>query len=134
MLKMVKKFFGFCSVKNRKKFYCSAVLGVLEAMFTAMKIPAAFFAIKAVLDNSLDTKVMLTVIGFMLISTLGKMIVNRFSSMLQTEAGYDTCALKRIEIGEHLRYLPMGYFNDTSLGHITSVTTNTMEHERRSGK
>lgn len=127
MLKMVKKFFGFCSRKNRNKFYCSAVLGVLEAMFTAMKIPAAFFAIKAVLDNNIDAKVMLTVIGFMLISTLGKMIVNRFSSMLQTEAGYDTCALKRIEIGEHLRYLPMGYFNDTSLGHITSVTTNTME-------
>ncbi|MBO4903169.1 MAG: ABC transporter ATP-binding protein [Lachnospiraceae bacterium] len=127
MLKMVKKFFDFCSRKNRNKFYCSAVLGVLEAMFTAMKIPAAFFAIKAVLDKSIDTKVMLTVIGFMLISTLGKMIVNRFSSMLQTEAGYDTCALKRIEIGEHLRYLPMGYFNDTSLGHITSVTTNTME-------
>ena len=127
MLKMVKKFFDFCSRKNRNKFYCSAVLGVLEAMFTAMKIPAAFFAIKAVLDNSIDAKVMLTVIGFMLISTLGKMIVNRFSSMLQTEAGYDTCALKRIEIGEHLRYLPMGYFNDTSLGHITSVTTNTME-------
>ena len=127
MLKMVKKFFGFCSRKNRNKFYCSAVLGVLEAMFTAMKIPASFFAIKAVLDKSIDTKVMMTVIGFMLISTLGKMIVNRFSSMLQTEAGYDTCALKRIEIGEHLRYLPMGYFNDTSLGHITSVTTNTME-------
>ena len=127
MLKMIKKFFDFCSRKNRNKFYCSAVLGVLEAMFTAMKIPAAFFAIKAVLDNNIDAKVMLTVIGFMLISTLGKMIVNRFSSMLQTEAGYDTCALKRIEIGEHLRYLPMGYFNDTSLGHITSVTTNTME-------
>ena len=54
-------------------------------------------------------------------------MVNRFSYMLQTEAGYNTCAGKRIEIGEHLRYLPMGYFNDTSLGHITSVTTNTLE-------
>ncbi|MBO4560163.1 MAG: ABC transporter ATP-binding protein [Lachnospiraceae bacterium] len=127
MLKMVKKFFDFCSRKNRNKFYKSVVLGVLEAMFTAMKIPAAFFAIKAVLENNIDTKAILTVIGLMLIGTLGKMTVNRFSSMLQTEAGYDTCALKRIEIGEHLRYLPMGYFNDTSLGHITSVTTNTME-------
>lgn len=127
MLKMVKKFFNFCSKKNRNKFYKSAVLGVLEAMFTAMKIPAAFFAIKAVLDNHIDKKSILFVIGLMLISAVGKMIVNRFSSMLQTEAGYDTCALKRIEIGEHLRYLPMGYFNDTSLGHITSVTTNTME-------
>lgn len=127
MLKMVEKFFDFCSKKNRNKFYKSIILGVMEAIFTAMKIPAAFFAIKAVLDNKIDTTAMLTVIGFMLVSTLGKMVVNRFSAMLQTEAGYDTCAQKRIEIGEHLRYLPMGYFNDTSLGHITSVTTNTME-------
>ena len=127
MLKLVKKFFDFCSKKNRKKFYISALLGVVEAIFTAMKIPAAFFAIKTVLENSIDVKAIITVIALMLVSTLGKMCVNRFSSMLQTEAGYDTCALKRIEIGEHLRYLPMGYFNETSLGHITSVTTNTME-------
>ena len=127
MLKMVKKFFDFCSKKNRNKFYLSAALGVIEAIFTAMKIPAAFFAIKAVTENNIDMKAILTVIAFMLVSTLGKMCINRFSMMLQTEAGYDTCALKRIEIGEHLRYLPMGYFNDTSLGHITSVTTNTME-------
>ena len=127
MLKLVKKFFDFCGKKNANKFYKSIVLGVLEALFTAMKIPAAYFAIKAVLDNKIDATAIFTVIGFMLASTLGKMIINRFSAMLQTEAGYDTCAQKRIEIGEHLRYLPMGYFNDTSLGHITSVTTNTME-------
>ena len=47
--------------------------------------------------------------------------------MLQTIAGYTTCAGKRIEIAEHLRYVPMGYFNETSLGNITSITTNTME-------
>ena len=127
MLKLVKKFFDFCSQKNRNKFYISALLGVIEAVFTAMKIPAAFFAINAALENDISVKSILTVVALMLVSTLGKMCVSRFSSMLQTEAGYDTCALKRIEIGEHLRYLPMGYFNDTSLGHITSVTTNTME-------
>ena len=127
MLSMVKKFFDFCSVENRNKFYKSVVLGVIDAMFAAMKIPAAFVAIKAILENNLTNKTIFTVIGLMLISTLGKMVINRFAYMLQTEAGYDTCAMKRIEIGEHLRYLPMGYFNDTSLGHITSVTTNTME-------
>ncbi len=127
MLKMIRKFFDFCSEKNRKKLYRSVFLGVVEALFSAMKIPAAFFAIKAVLENRINAQSVLLVIGLMLVSTLGKMVVNRFSMMLQTEAGYDTCALKRIEIGEHLRYLPMGYFNDTSLGHITSVTTNTME-------
>lgn len=127
MLEQLKKFFHFCSKQNRDKFYKAVVLGVIEAMFTAMKIPAAFVAIKAVLSDKVDTQTILMVILFMLISTFGKMIVNRFSSMYQTEGGYDTCASKRIEIGEHLRYIPMGYFNDTSIGHITSVTTNTME-------
>ena len=127
MLEMLKKFFDFCNKKNRDKFYAAVILGVLDALFGAMKIPAAFFAITAVLDGDINAGSFMTVIGFMFVSTIGKMIVNRFSQMLQTEGGYDTCAQKRIEIGEHLRYLPMGYFNDTSLGHITSVTTNTLE-------
>ena len=127
MLEMLRKFFAFCSPENRAKFYKSAALGVLDAIFGAMKIPAAFFAISAVVNKEISTNTFVVVMGFMLVSTLGKMVVNRFSQMLQTEGGYDTCCSKRIEIGQHLRYLPMGYFNDTSLGHITSVTTNTLE-------
>lgn len=127
MLRMLKKFFDFCNEKNRKKLYGAVILGVLDAMFGAMKIPAAFFAIQAAVYGKIEGKTFACVIGFMLISTVGRTAVNRFTNMLQTEGGYDTCAGKRIEIGEHLRYLPMGYFNDTSLGHITSVTTNTLE-------
>lgn len=40
----------------------------------------------------------------------------------------DTAAGKRVQIAEHMRYLPMGYFNQNSLGQITSVVTNTMEN------
>ena len=127
MFDMLKKFFDFCSERDRKKFYKSIALGVLDALFGAMKIPAAFFAFKAVLEGNIEAMTFVVVIGLMLVSTVGKMVVNRFSQILQTEAGYDTCCGKRIEIGEHLRYLPMGYFNDNSLGQITSVTTNTME-------
>ncbi|MCR5468758.1 MAG: ABC transporter ATP-binding protein/permease [Lachnospiraceae bacterium] len=127
MLEMLCKFFSFCSRTDRAKFYKSVALGVIDGLFGAMKIPAAFFAIKAVVEKEITTNTLILVLVLMLLSTLGKMIVNRFSQMLQTEAGYNTCASKRIEIGEHLRYLPMGYFNDTSLGHITSVTTNTLE-------
>lgn len=127
MLEMLKKFFDFCNKENRDKFYAAVALGVLDAIFGAMKIPAAYVAIDAVLNNKADNKVLLTVLGLMFLSTVGKMVVNRFSQMLQTEGGYNTACGKRIEIGEHLRYLPMGYFNDTSLGHITSVTTNSME-------
>ena len=114
MLEMLRKFFDFCSPENRTKFYQAAALGVIDAIFGAMKIPAAYFAITAVVEQHIDRTTFALVLGFMLLSTIGKMIVNRFSQMLQTEGGYSTCAGKRIEIGEHLRYLPMGYFNDTS--------------------
>ena len=127
MLEMLKKFFYFCNKLNRKKLYLSIVLGVVDSMFTGLKIPAAFFAIQAVLEHNIDNAVIIKVLSIMIVSCLGKMITNRFSQMLQTEAGYNTCAGKRIEIAEHLRYLPMGYFNEASLGHITSITTNTME-------
>ena len=127
MFEMLKKFFDFCGQENRNKFYKSVALGVLEAIFTAMKIPAAFFAVTAVLGGQIEAKDFAVVIALMLLSTVGKMVVTRYSQMLQTEAGYNTAAGKRIEIAEHLRYLPMGYFNDTSLGHIMSVTTNYME-------
>jgi ATP-binding cassette subfamily B protein len=127
MLEMMKKFFDFCDHKNRRKLYTAVVLGVFDAIFGAMKIPAAFVAIGAVINQEINDRNIILVIALMLMSTAGKMIINRFSQMLQTEGGYDTCAGKRIQIAEHLRYLPMGYFNDTSLGHITSVTTNTME-------
>lgn len=49
------------------------------------------------------------------------------TTMLQTRAGYNTASIKRMEIAEHLRYVPMGYFNSEGLGKVTSIATNTME-------
>ena len=76
----------------------------------------------------MTTQDILLSLGIMLLSILGSGLIKAKSTMLQTEAGYDTCAKKRVEIAEHMRYLPMGYFNENSLGQITSVTTNVMEN------
>ena len=98
MYENIKKFFGFCDQKNRNKLYRAVLFGVLDAILGAMKIPAAFVAFGAVINQSIDTKTILLVIGLMLLSTVGKMTINRFGHMLETEAGYDTCAQKRIQI------------------------------------
>ena len=128
MLKILKKFFDFCSEKNRKKFYVSIALGVLAALFSALKIPAIGVLLTAILDGKIKDTAMGASFGIMLISVIGTSVIKYKSTMLQTEAGYGTCADKRMEIAEHMRYLPMGYFSETSLGYITSVTTNTMEN------
>ncbi|SKC43002.1 ATP-binding cassette, subfamily B [[Eubacterium] yurii] len=127
MLSIYKKFFNFCGEKNKKKFKISIFFGVLKAFFEALRVPATYVMIKAVLENNVTLNTCLTSLGIILVSIVGVTLLRSKSMMLQTEAGYETAANKRIEIAEHLKYLPMGYFNENSLGYITSVTTNTME-------
>ena len=128
MVKIIRRFFAFCGEENRHKFRSSIWLGVLQALFEAMKIPAIACMVRTLLRGSVTTRDILLSLGIMLLSILGSGLIKAKSTMLQTEAGYDTCAKKRVEIAEHMRYLPMGYFNENSLGQITSVTTNVMEN------
>ena len=127
LLSIFKRFFEFCGKVNKRKFYLSLVYGTAQAFFEAIKIPAAAMMITALLNEDVSNQAIWGSFGLMLIGIIGCAIVKYRATMLQTEAGYGTCANKRIEIAEHLRYLPMGYFNKNSLGYITSVTTNTME-------
>ena len=126
MVKIISRFFAFCTEENRSRFHHSILLGVLQAVFEALKIPAIACMVRALLRGSVKAQDILLSFGIMLLSILGASLVKAKSIMLQTEGGYDTCARKRVEIAEHMRYLPMGYFNEKSLGQITSVTTNVM--------
>lgn len=128
MLKILRRFFDFCGGENRRKFYLSIFFGVLMALFEALKIPAIVLMLDAVIRGNVTVAVIWQCLGICLVSIIGGFIVKYFNTIIQCEAGYGTAAGKRIEIAEHLRYLPMGYFNNNSMGYITSVTTNTMEN------
>ena len=128
MLDILKKFFAFCDEKDRRKFYVSIVLGVAAALFSALKIPAVGVMLQAIVQGAVTTRSILLSLGLMLVSVIGSSLLKYNATALQTEGGYATTANKRVQIAEHLRYLPMGYFNARSLGAITSVTTNTMEN------
>ena len=127
MFKILMKFFEFSGTENKKRYYESIVLGIIEAIGQAMKIPAIYILVKDVVRGDVTYKTILLSLAVLIGGMVLQCIVSRRSKMLQTIAGYTTCAGKRIEIAEHLRYVPMGYFNETSLGNITSITTNTME-------
>ena len=128
MLKTLKKFFDFCGKENRKLFVASVWLGVVSAICSAMRIPATAIVIQALLTENVTLTTLWTSLGVVVLSLIITIAINMKATMLQTCAGYRACANKRIEIAEHLRYLPMGWFNDNSLGEVTSVTTNTMEN------
>ncbi len=127
MFKTMKRFFDFCGKEDRNKLYLAIALGVVKAIFAALRITAIGVVVQGIIDGQMTSKHLLLALGIMLVSVIGQFCVSLKTTMLQCEAGYHACAHKRIEIAEHLRYLPMGFFNKNSLGAITNVTTNTME-------
>ena len=128
MLEILRKFFHFCDERERREFYRSIALGVAAALFSALKIPAIGVLLGAMLTDGVSTEAILRSLAIMLVSVIGSSLLKSRATALQTDAGYRTAANKRVQIAEHLRYLPMGYFNANSLGAITSVTTNTMDN------
>ena len=130
MFATLKRFFDFCGEEDRKKLHTAIALGVVKAIFAALRISAIAVIVMGILDRDMTNRNIYYALAILGASVLGQLFINMKTTMLQTEAGYHCCAGKHMEIAEHLRYLPMGYFNDNSLGHITSVTTNTINQNR----
>ena len=127
MLKILQKFFRFSGEENHRRFTLSIILGVVSAFGQALRIPAIYLIVRGVLGKSLNSNTLLLSLSVLVLGVALQILSSGRGTFLQTEAGYTTSADKRMEIAGHLRYLPMGYFNQNSLGEITSVTTNTME-------
>lgn len=60
MLQTLKKFFAFCGEDNRKLFVTSIWLGVVSAICSAMRIPAAAIVIQALLHKNVTVATLWT--------------------------------------------------------------------------
>lgn len=128
MLRVFKKFVLFSSEKNKKYIFLSLLLGVFYALCNVLRIVSIFLILDSFFKNELNTSIILTSFLIMTAGLIGMIILKYFMTLFQAIAGYTTGANKRMEIAKHLRYMPMGYYNENSLGYITSVATNTMEN------
>lgn len=125
MIKMIGKIFRFAG--SRKKLLTKATfVSFLGAIFSAFQFAALMLVLDAVLAENKDTSLIWISLGIMVISLLGKGACMYYSTNAETEAGFFMVAEKRIHIGDRLRYIPMGYFNQNSLGAITAVVTTTL--------
>ena len=124
MFGIIKKIFRFSGTK-RNVLTRAIVIAFIGAVFAAIQFGALMYAAEAVLSSQHSVNMGL-LIGALVISVIGRMICFYYSANDETETGYFMVAEKRIHIGDRLRYIPMGYFNDNSLGNITAVVTTTL--------
>ncbi len=128
MLRVFKKFINFSSEKNKKYIFLSLLLGVFYALCNVLRLFSIYLILDSFFKGELNQQVILIALLVMVGGLISMIVLKYFMTLFQAIAGYTTGANKRMEIAEHLRYMPMGYYNQNSLGYITSVATNTMEN------
>ena len=123
MFSVLKKISDFAGTRRGllKKSMAVAFLG---AVFAALQFAALMLTLD-ILVGGADLRIW-PVIGVMVVSVVGRAACSYWSTNAETETGYFMVAEKRIHIGDRLRYIPMGYYNDNSLGNITAVVTTTL--------
>ena len=123
MFSVLKKISDFAGTRRGllKKSMAVAFLG---AVLAALQFAALMLTLD-ILVGGVDLRIW-PVIGVMVVSVVGRAACSYWSTNAETETGYFMVAEKRIHIGDRLRYIPMGYFNDNSLGNITAVVTTTL--------
>lgn len=103
----------------------SVAFSLLHSIFDMFQI-AALFLILIGLTEGMTLQIIVFTLLLLIIGILGKIYCSYISDFSQTKVGYYMCAEKRIHVGDRMKYMPMGYFNNHSLGKLTSAVTTTI--------
>lgn len=125
MISVFKKIWMFAN-EEQKNIKKSIGLGLLNAIFHALQLYAIFVVLAALVTGNVGQNTAIGAVGLMLVSIVGKIITQYYSQLQRVHAGYFMAAGKRIQIGDKLKVVPMGYFNQNSLGNITAVATTIL--------
>ena len=126
MLNALKKIWDFAG-EERGNINKSIGVGFLYAIFHMFQVGAIYYVIVALTAGDTSGRAAWMALVLLVVSIAGKTAANYFSQLQQTHAGYFMVANKRIRIGNRLKSVPMGYFNENSLGEITGITTTVLE-------
>ena len=126
MLSVLKMYFQFGDT-YRDKLLKGLLFTLLTCMFEGLQITALWIVFSALTTNTLSSQTALIALGVMLVSIAGTFVCSHFKSENFCDANFSMAGLKRTEVGDTLRHLPMGYFNENSLGEVTSVMTNQLD-------
>jgi len=114
------------SGKYKNRIKSAFIFAFIESILSKMPIFIAFTVLIGFYEKTNTSKTFLYVgVGLVLVVLL-QAVVHFLSDKLQSAAGFMIFADKRLELGNHLRKLPMGYFTAGNLGKINSVLSSDM--------
>ena len=126
MIETIRRLLDF-SDRCRTDLLCAFGYGVLYSVSEVIPVLAIVVALEAVLSPSGGGWFAVAASGGLMgLSVAGKIIFGKRATERRMLASYDMCADKRIEVGEILKRVPLGYFSQNRLGELTATLTTTL--------
>ena len=129
MIQMFRRLLDF-SGTERKTLVLSFVFHMCNSVFEMLPIMAVLTVLSGILSSvsngEMPAKTVWVSFAVMLLSILGRIIFTNISSVKRTLGSFSMCTVWRMELGEKLKRVPMGYFNEHRLGDITAAVTTTL--------
>ena len=129
MIHMFKRLLDF-SAAERKKLILSFIFHMCNSVFEMLPIMAVLTVLNGIWcsfsNGHMPAKTIWISFGIMLLSILGRILFTNLSSVKRTLGSFSMCSKWRMELGEKLKRVPMGYFNEHRLGDITAAVTTTL--------
>ena len=75
MIAVFKKFFDFSGEENKKLFIRSIWLGVISALCSAIRIPAVYIVLKALLLKQVTNKTLYASLGVLVVSVVVTILI-----------------------------------------------------------
>lgn len=125
MIKLVRRFFRFAG-NYGGRIKVAFVFSFLRSLFSKTPIALALFGLVAFYESTADARLCIGLGAAMAVCLALQALCTYASDRLQASAGYLIMADKRMELGAHLRRMPMGYFTEGTIGKISSVLSTDM--------
>ena len=110
--------------KNRIKI--AFIFSFLKSLLAKAPIMLAFLALAAFYENTITEELCLWYGIAMVACVLLQVVFHHIADRLQSAAGFMVFSDMRMELGAHLRRMPMGYFTEGNIGKISSVLSTDM--------
>lgn len=125
MIKLIKRILD-ASERYKGRIMLAFVFAFLKSFLTKAPIVLSVTVITGFITGKANSSLCIGV-GIAIVVCLALQIVfHHIADRLQSAAGFMLFADKRIELGSHLRRMPMGYFTEGNIGKISSVLSSDM--------
>ncbi len=125
MIEAFRKIWQFAG-DERKNINKSVAVSFVNAILQMFQIAAIYLVVLALTGGEHSGRTAWLALVCELISIFGGAVTASTSKMYQTHAGYFMAADRRISIADRMKSVPMGFFNDNSMGQLSGVCTTVV--------